>query len=84
MSLIEVKANYITYWKSTVTTLGFVKEVAQVCICSRTLFSFLQRERNRVCVMGNKKHANERLPTGGYYGKRGAERNPEGDAEGGY
>ena len=29
MALIEVKAKYISYWKSTVSSLGFVKEVAQ-------------------------------------------------------
>lgn len=29
MALIEVKAKYISYWKSTVTSLGFMKEVAQ-------------------------------------------------------
>ena len=29
MTLIEVKANYITYWKSTSTSLGFIKEVTQ-------------------------------------------------------
>lgn len=28
MTLIEVKSKYISYWKSTVTTLGFAKEVA--------------------------------------------------------
>lgn len=28
MALIEVKADYIVYWKATVGTLGFVKEVA--------------------------------------------------------
>ena len=29
MCLIEVKATYISYWMSTVTSVGFVKEVAQ-------------------------------------------------------
>lgn len=29
MALIEVKAKYVSYWKSTVSTLGFMKEVAQ-------------------------------------------------------
>ncbi|MCJ1337255.1 hypothetical protein MMC09_002537 [Bachmanniomyces sp. S44760] len=28
MSLIEVKADFITYWKSSVSSIGFVKEVA--------------------------------------------------------
>ena len=27
MALIEVKPHYIVYWKSTVSSLGFVKEV---------------------------------------------------------
>lgn len=27
MALIEVKARYISYWKATVSTLGFLKEV---------------------------------------------------------
>ncbi|KAI4169484.1 MAG: hypothetical protein LQ343_005699 [Gyalolechia ehrenbergii] len=29
MTLIEVKANYISYWKSTSSSVGFIKEVAQ-------------------------------------------------------
>lgn len=29
MTLIEVKAKYIAYWKKEVTSLGFIKEVAQ-------------------------------------------------------
>ena len=29
MSIIEVKSNYIVYWKKEVTSLGFMKEVAQ-------------------------------------------------------
>ena len=29
MAIIEVKAKYVAYWKSTVSTLGFMKEVAQ-------------------------------------------------------
>ena len=32
MALIEVKAKYISYWKSTVTSVGFLKEVAQATI----------------------------------------------------
>lgn len=27
MAIIELKAKYISYWKATVGTLGFVKEV---------------------------------------------------------
>ncbi len=32
MALIEVKAKYISYWKSTVSSLGFAKEVAQATL----------------------------------------------------
>ncbi|KAL8790184.1 MAG: hypothetical protein Q9213_000715 [Squamulea squamosa] len=32
MTLIEVKANYITYWKSTSSFPGFIKEVAQASL----------------------------------------------------
>lgn len=32
MALIEVKAKYVVYWKSTVTKLGMVKEIAQATL----------------------------------------------------
>ena len=32
MTLIELKANYITYWKSTSTMPGFIKEVAHASL----------------------------------------------------
>ena len=32
MKLIEVKAVYIVYWKATVGTLGFLKEVTQASL----------------------------------------------------
>lgn len=35
MALIEVKANYISYWKSTVSSVGFVKEVATASMSGR-------------------------------------------------
>lgn len=40
MALIEIKPNYISYWKSTVTSIGFLKEVAQVG-------TFLEEETTR-------------------------------------
>jgi len=44
MALIEVKAKYISYWKSTVTTLGFVKEVAQASLTGSVANTGLQRQ----------------------------------------
>jgi hypothetical protein len=44
MSLIEVKSHYISYWKSTVTTLGFVKEVAQAAITGSVAQNGVQRQ----------------------------------------
>lgn len=35
MALIEVKANYISYWKSTVSSVGFAKEVATATMTGR-------------------------------------------------
>ena len=32
MAMIEVKARYVAYWKSTVTSVGFLKEVAQAAM----------------------------------------------------
>jgi len=44
MTLIEVKSKYISYWKSTSTKLGFVKEVAQAAITGSVAQTGLQRE----------------------------------------
>ena len=35
MALIEVKAHYISYWRSTVSSVGFVKEVATASMSGR-------------------------------------------------
>ena len=35
MTLIEVKANYITYWKSTSSLPGFIKEVGQASLTGK-------------------------------------------------
>ena len=43
MSLIEVKANYISYWKSTVTSVGFLKEVAQATVQGKVADTGVQR-----------------------------------------
>lgn len=35
MALVEVKANYITYWKSTSSSVGFLKEVTQASLTGK-------------------------------------------------
>lgn len=44
MAVIEVKPEYIAYWKSTSTTLGFVKEVAMSAITGSVAQTGLQRQ----------------------------------------
>ena len=44
MALIEVKAKYISYWKSTVGTLGFLKEVGQAVITGQVADNGVQRQ----------------------------------------
>ncbi|MCJ1384498.1 hypothetical protein MMC17_007615 [Xylographa soralifera] len=44
MSLIEVQPKYISYWKSTVTTLGFVKEVGLGALTGKVANTGVQRE----------------------------------------
>ncbi|KAI4105749.1 MAG: hypothetical protein LQ339_003311 [Xanthoria mediterranea] len=43
MTLIEVKANYITYWKSTSTFPGFIKEVAQASMTGQVADTGINR-----------------------------------------
>lgn len=44
MSLIEVKAKYISYWKTTVGTLGFAKEVALGAATGQVANTGVQRD----------------------------------------
>ncbi len=44
MALIEVKAKYISYWKSTVGMLGFVKEVAQASMTGEVAQTGVMRQ----------------------------------------
>ncbi|MCJ1456308.1 hypothetical protein MMC28_006668 [Mycoblastus sanguinarius] len=44
MAIIEVKAKYISYWKSTVTSLGFMKEVAQASFTGQVANTGVQRQ----------------------------------------
>ena len=44
MSIIELKAKYISYWKSTVTSLGFAKEVGLGALTGKVANTGVQRE----------------------------------------
>ncbi|KAI4245256.1 MAG: hypothetical protein L6R40_002613 [Gallowayella cf. fulva] len=44
MTLIEVKANYITYWKSTSSFPGFIKEVAQASMTGQVADTGVNRQ----------------------------------------
>ena len=44
MSLIEVKSNYISYWKNDSTKLGFLKEVGQAAITGQVAQTGTSRE----------------------------------------
>lgn len=46
MTLIEVKSKYITYWKHTVSTLGFVKEVGVATLTGSVADTGVQRQLN--------------------------------------
>lgn len=43
MALIEVKSHYVAYWKSTVTSVGFVKEVALASMQGKVANTGVQR-----------------------------------------
>ncbi|KAL9009440.1 MAG: hypothetical protein Q9173_005530 [Seirophora scorigena] len=44
MALIEVKANYIAYWKSTATSVGFFKEVTQASLTGKVADTGVNRQ----------------------------------------
>lgn len=44
MTLIELQASYIAYWKTTASTLGFVKEVAQASLMGSVANTGVQRQ----------------------------------------
>jgi len=44
MALIEVKAKYITYWKSTTSSVGFAKEVGQASLTGKVAQTGLTRQ----------------------------------------
>lgn len=44
MAIIELKAKYISYWKATVGTLGFIKEVAQASMTGKVADTGAQRQ----------------------------------------
>ncbi|KAI9808048.1 MAG: hypothetical protein M1827_007533 [Pycnora praestabilis] len=44
MALIEVKAKYVSYWKSSVTTSGFLKEVGVAAFTGKVANTGVQRQ----------------------------------------
>lgn len=50
MALIEVKSNYIVYWKKDVSTLGFLKEVGQAAITGSVAQTGLHREFSKADI----------------------------------
>lgn len=44
LALIEVKSRYVAYWKATVGTLGFVKEVGVAAVTGQVANTGVQRE----------------------------------------
>lgn len=44
MAVIELKAKYVSYWKSTVGALGFVKEVTQASLTGQVANTGVQRQ----------------------------------------
>ena len=44
MALIEFKSHYVAYWKSTVTSVGFVKEVALASMQGKVANTGVQRQ----------------------------------------
>ncbi|KAL9131013.1 MAG: hypothetical protein Q9217_000955 [Psora testacea] len=55
MSLIEVQPKYIAYWKTTVGTLGFVKEVAQASFTGQVATTGVQRQLLEEDIQGMRK-----------------------------
>lgn len=47
VTLIEVKADYITYWKTESTKIGYLKEVAQAAITGSVAQTGVIREMNQ-------------------------------------
>lgn len=44
MALIELKTEYVSWWKSTVGTLGFAKEVGMAVVKGEVAMNGVQRE----------------------------------------
>lgn len=44
MALIEIKSHYVAYWKSTVSSVGFIKEVAQASMQGKVANTGVQRQ----------------------------------------
>ncbi|KAL6719742.1 hypothetical protein ACLMJK_001663 [Lecanora helva] len=57
MALIEVKSKYISYWKSTVGTLGFFKEVGVATVTGKVADNGVQRQFGEGDIEGMRKDA---------------------------
>ena len=57
MALIEVKAKYISYWKATVGTLGFFKEVGMAVWKGQVADNGVQRQLTEEDIEGMRKGA---------------------------
>jgi len=50
VALIEVKAEYITYWLSTSTKLGFLKEIAEATVTGQVATTGVTRELKKEVI----------------------------------
>lgn len=50
VALIEVKAEYITYWLSTSTKLGFLKEIAESTVTGQVATTGVTRELKKEAI----------------------------------
>lgn len=55
LALLEVKAKYVAYWKCTVSSLGFAKEVVQASLMGSVANIGLQRELTPEDIEGMRK-----------------------------
>ena len=56
MAVIEVKATYIAYWKHNVTSIGFVKEVAQASLTGQVADTGFQRQFTEEDITGMREY----------------------------
>ncbi|CAF9928022.1 MAG: hypothetical protein HETSPECPRED_006731 [Heterodermia speciosa] len=57
MAIIGVKANYIAYWKHTVTSIGFLKEVTQASLTGQVADTGLLRQFTEEDIKGMREYS---------------------------